>query len=251
MFNGHTDTVEVTPAQKEHWTGDPWSGEIRGGNLHGRGSTDMKGGNAAFLWAAKVLREAGVPLRDDVILTFSIAEETGEADVGPLSVLRRGYRAPFVVNAEPTHLRISPATMGWFFFKITVLGKGLHPASRFAAIYPSRGPLPLPGVDAIEKLRKVMDALTLLERDWALHQRHMFMPPGAMNMCPVYINGGNLRASMPERCEVVYAVVYNPSLRSEEVVRQIRAAIDGVVASDTWLRENPPDARGACHSSGA
>ena len=240
MFNGHTDTVEVTSLQREKWIGDPWSGETRDGNLYGRGSTDMKSGNAAFLWAAKVLSELGVSLRDDLILTFSIGEETGEADIGPLSVLRRGYRAPFVVNAEPTNLRVCPATMGWFFFKITVLGKGLHPASRYAAVYPSREPLPLPGIDAIEKLRKIMDALTQVERDWALHQRHVFMPPGGMNMCPVYIHGGNLRASMPEQCEVVYAVVYNPALRSDEVMRQIRAGIEGVVASDTWLREHPP-----------
>ena len=65
------------------------------------------------------------------------------------------------------------------------------------------------------------------------------MPPGGMNLCPVYIHGGQLRASMPEQCEVVYAVVYNPALRSEEVMRQIRAAVDGVVASDSWLREQP------------
>ncbi len=240
MFNGHTDTVEVTPLQREKWIGDPWSGEIRNGSLYGRGSTDMKSGNAAFLWEAKVLSELGMSLRDDLILTFSIGEETGEADIGPLSVLRRGYRAPFVVNAEPTNLRVCPATVGWFFFKITVLGKGLHPASRYAAVYPSREPLSLPSIDAIEKLRKIMDALTLVERDWALHQRHMFMPPGGMNMCPVYLHGGNLRASMPEQCEVVYAVVYNPALRSDEVMQQIRAGIDGVVASDTWLREHPP-----------
>jgi len=50
MFNGHTDTVEVTPHQRGRWLGDPWSGEIRDGNLYGRGSTDMKSGNAAFLW---------------------------------------------------------------------------------------------------------------------------------------------------------------------------------------------------------
>ncbi len=240
MFNGHTDTVEVTPAQREQWVGDPWSGEIRDGNLYGRGATDMKCGNAAFLWAAKVLGEAGVPLHSNIVLTCSIAEETGEADVGPMSVIRRGYNAPFVVNAEPTHLRVAPATMGWFFFKISVAGKRLHPASRYAAVYPSANPLPLPGIDAIEKMRRIMDALSALEHDWSLYQKHPFMPPGGMNMCPVYIHGGALRASMAAECEVVYAVVYNPALRSDEVMRQIRTAIDGVVATDTWLREHPP-----------
>ncbi len=240
MFNGHTDTVEVTAQQKEQWQGDPWSGEVRDGILYGRGATDMKAGNAAFLWAAKVLRELNLPLRSDILLTFSIGEETGEADIGPLSVLRRGYRAPFVVNAEPTNLAVAPATMGWFFFKISVEGKGLHPASRYAAIYPSRDALPLPGVDAIEKMRKIMDALSALEQDWALTEKHPFMPPGGMNLCPVHMQGGALRASMPESCETVYAVVFNPALRGDEVMRRIRETVDGVARTDSWLRSHPP-----------
>jgi acetylornithine deacetylase len=131
--------------------------------------------------------------------------------------------------------------MGWFFFKVRVKGKALHPASRYAAIYPSTEPLPLPGIDAIEKMRKIMDAFTQLERDWALYQKHPFMPPGGTNMCPVFIHGGNYRAAMPEACEVIYAVVFNPGLRSEEVMRQIRDAADSVVRLDSWLREHPPE----------
>src|SRR5206468_3795061 len=115
MFNGHSDTVEVTPDQRAAWTGDPWSADIRSGLLYGRGATDMKGGNAAFLWAAKTVAEVGVPLARSVIVSVNIAEETAEAEVGPASVLARGYKAPLIVNAEPTNLRICPATMGWFF----------------------------------------------------------------------------------------------------------------------------------------
>jgi acetylornithine deacetylase len=94
MFNGHTDTVEVTPVQRERWVGDPWSADIRDGILYGRGATDMKGGNAAFLWAAKVLRDLHLDLSSNIVLTISVAEETSEADIGPLSVLQRGYTAP-------------------------------------------------------------------------------------------------------------------------------------------------------------
>ena len=240
MFNGHTDTVEVTQAQREVWVGDPWSAEIRDGSLYGRGATDMKGGNVAFLWAAKVIRDLKLPLHSNIVLTFSVAEETSEADIGPLSVLRRGYTAPYVVNAEPTNLRISPATMGWFFFKISVQGKGLHPASRYASVYPSTRPLPLPGVDAVEKMRRIMDVLSALENDWSLYERHPLMPAGGMNLSPVLVQGGSLRASMPEQCEAVYAVVFNPSLRSEEVLRRIRAAVAGLGVTDRWLAEHPP-----------
>lgn len=240
MFNGHTDTVEVTPDQRQAWIGDPWSSEIRDGRLYGRGATDMKAGNAAFFWAAKVVAEAGVPLARDVFLTANIAEETGEAAIGPESVLARGYTAPLIISAEPTNLRICPAAVGWFFFRLSVVGKSLHPASRYTSIYPRADTTPVPGVDAINKMRKLMDALTVLEQDWAIYQKHPMMPPGGMNLCPVYLHGGSHRAAMSESCVVEYAVVFNPGLRSAEVLQQIQTAIDGAVASDTWLRTHRP-----------
>ncbi len=241
MYNGHTDTVQVSPAQRDAWIGgDPWSGHLDDGKLYGRGATDMKGGNAAFAWAVRSLVNAGYRPANDVIVTYSIGEETGEAEIGPLSVLQRGYRAPLIVNGEPTNLRVAPATMGWFFFRITLEGQSLHPAARYTAIYPQAGGDLPAGVDAIEKARKIMDAFSHLERDWALYQHHPVMPPGGMNLCHVSIQGGSYRAEMPPSCEIVYAVVYNPALRGDEVIEQIKTVISGVSQADSWLREHPP-----------
>ena len=241
MYNGHSDTVQVSPAQRAEWRGgDPWSGHVEDGKLYGRGATDMKGGNAAFAWAVKCLAEAGFRPASDLIVTYNIGEETGEAEIGPLSVLERGYRAPLIVNGEPTNLRVAPATMGWFFFRIRIEGKSLHPAARYSAIYPRPGAEPPAGVDAVEKARKIMDALSHLERDWAIYQHHPVMPPGGMNLCHVSIQGGSYRAEMPPSCEVVYAVVYNPALKGDQVLGQIQAVIDGVTRGDSWLREHPP-----------
>ena len=39
-------------ARTRKWTSDPFAGEIAGGRVHGRGSSDMKGGVAAFVAAA-------------------------------------------------------------------------------------------------------------------------------------------------------------------------------------------------------
>ena len=62
MYNGHTDTVQVSPEQRAEWQGgDPWSGHIEDGKLYGRGATDMKGGNAAFAWAVRCLADGGIP----------------------------------------------------------------------------------------------------------------------------------------------------------------------------------------------
>ena len=231
----------MSPEQRAEWIGgDPFSGAVIDGKLYGRGATDMKSGNAAFAWAIRAIKQVGLSPASDVSATFSIGEETGEADIGPLSVLRRGYRAPLIINGEPTNLRVAPATMGWFFFRIHIEGQSLHPAARYTAIFPQPGATAPAGVDAIEKGRKIMDALSHLERDWALYQHHPVMPPGGMNMCAVSIQGGSYRAEMAPGCEIVYAVVYNPALRGEQVLAAIQEAIDGVVHSDSWLRAHPP-----------
>ena len=242
LFNGHTDTFGVGPELREQWMGgDPWSGDIADGRMYGRGTTDMKAGIAAFIWAARAIRAAGLRPAADVILTMTIGEETGEPEIGPYSFLERGYQADLAVNAEGTDLKICPAAIGFFFFRITVEGKSLHPAGRHKSIYPRRQMAKFPpGVDAVEKMRKIMDTLTHLERDWAIYQHHPLMEPGNMNLCLVSIRGGDYRGAMPEQCEVVYAALFNPELSGEEVMDQIRQTIDGIVQSDSWLRAHPP-----------
>jgi succinyl-diaminopimelate desuccinylase len=49
-FAGHTDVVP--PGDEKHWSHPPFSGDIEGGMLYGRGAVDMKGGIACFLAAA-------------------------------------------------------------------------------------------------------------------------------------------------------------------------------------------------------
>ena len=44
LLLSHTDTVLADPAE---WEADPWSGEVRGTEVWGRGALDMKGQVAA------------------------------------------------------------------------------------------------------------------------------------------------------------------------------------------------------------
>ena len=75
-FDGHVDTVDVgDPAL---WDRDPHSGDIEDGILYGRGTSDMKGGVAAAVYAGALLKKRGIP--DDVTsvsYTHLRAHETG------------------------------------------------------------------------------------------------------------------------------------------------------------------------------
>ena len=70
----HTDTVLADPAE---WELDPWSGELREGQIWGRGALDMKGQVAASAVAIASLAREGFEPGGDVIFAACADEEVG------------------------------------------------------------------------------------------------------------------------------------------------------------------------------
>ena len=111
-FHGHYDVVQADKSQF-----DPY---IKNGNLYGRGSSDMKGGIAAMLYALHVL--------DSPDITFSVTpdEETGGIH-GVHCLLERSVIAPkAVLMPEVSSNRIWHACRGALALDITVKGKSAH-----------------------------------------------------------------------------------------------------------------------------
>jgi acetylornithine deacetylase/succinyl-diaminopimelate desuccinylase-like protein len=74
LIHGHLDVV---PADPQAWAVHPFSGEITGGSVWGRGAVDMKDMDAMMLAVARQrLREGRRPPRD-VVLAFVADEEAG------------------------------------------------------------------------------------------------------------------------------------------------------------------------------
>lgn len=240
MFNGHTDVVPVAPSESR-WRYGPYSGEISGGRLWGRGASDMKGGVAAFLWAAKTVMEIEGELEHDLLLTVNIGEESARPEIGVSSVLERGYRAPLVINAEPSNLRIYRAAMGWFFLEITVTGQSTHPANRYLCVDPKIPIEERPGADANDKMRLVINALADLRDSWAERPTSPIAPPYSTNMTLVHLNGGTRSAALADACKATYAVVFDPDLKSDDVIDEIRKCVAAAAQKDEWLRRTPPE----------
>lgn len=238
MFNGHTDVAPLTEKQYSGWTkGYPWKARVIDSKVYGRGASDMKGGITSFLWAIKVLKDLKIPIRGDIIVAINIGEESENTEIGSRSVVKRGYRAPLLINAEPTNLEICPATIGWFFFKVTVLGKTAHLAYNRQSLYPTEFGNRVLGVNAIEKMDIVLNAFRRLNCEWGMHRKHPLAPPGSMNLCLVSIKGGKYYSSIPESCEAIYAVSFNPDLKSKEVIKEIKDLIKNIASTDYWLKD--------------
>ena len=95
-FAGHLDVVPPG----DGWASDPFTPEIRGGLLHGRGAVDMKGGIAAFVAACADSDHQGTL---SLIIT---GDEEGPATFGTPAIMEwmaaRGIRPDMILIGEPT-----------------------------------------------------------------------------------------------------------------------------------------------------
>ena len=239
MFNGHADVVAVPSDELPKWRYPPYGGEVHNGRVWGRGASDMKGGVAAFLWAAKLVHDAGVELSDDALFTANVGEESARPRVGIQSVLRRGYHAPLVINAEPSSLRLCVAGCGWFFFTVEVTGRSTHPANRHLYLDDSLPVDEKPGIDAVEKLLGIMNGLTELETEWQSGHDELF-PARSTNMTCVSVQGGGRAAAMVSLCHATYAVIYDSRYRADAIIARIQGVLDDAAHRDPWLAAHPP-----------
>lgn len=111
ILNAHMDTV---PPSEMSWTREPFNPVVEGGFLHGLGAYDMKGSLAAMYLLARVLREAGLRLRGDLILESVCGEEFAGVH-GTIAQRLRGYSADGAVVLEPSSLTIFNMHKGGYF----------------------------------------------------------------------------------------------------------------------------------------
>ncbi|WP_040162061.1 M20/M25/M40 family metallo-hydrolase [Mobilicoccus massiliensis] len=75
LLLGHSDVV---PVEKENWSVDPFAGTVKGGEIYGRGTLDMKGANAAFISALLRHLSEGHTFDRDIIVLTDADEEAGD-----------------------------------------------------------------------------------------------------------------------------------------------------------------------------
>jgi acetylornithine deacetylase/succinyl-diaminopimelate desuccinylase-like protein len=146
LLMGHLDVVE---ARREDWTTDPFQFIEKDGFYYGRGTSDMKDGDAIMLATLMRFRQEGVRPARDIILTLTADEETGDANgIAWLVKNRRDLiDAEFALNhdgqgvstsgGKPVSIRIGVAEKIYADFELSVANKGGHSSEPVAdnAIY--------------------------------------------------------------------------------------------------------------------
>jgi len=205
LYCGH---IDVVPIGAQEWLHDPFGGEVVEGQLWGRGSSDMKGGDAAILIAASVLAAAKLPLKGDLILTFTAGEEGEQLGASAIAALPDLAPVQAVVVAEPSYNGVYVAEKGAFWLEITTHGKTAH------------GSTPHLGQNAIMMMVALLNELDRLP---VPYQEHPLL--GGFTRSINTIAGGVKTNVVPDHCAVTIDQRTVPGQDHRAILHQVEELI--------------------------
>jgi len=237
LFNGHSDVIP--PGSLDVWAHQPFSGDIQGNRLYGRGASDMKSGLAAMTMALDTLIQMDVKLEGDVILEYTIDEEL--SGNGTLACVIKGYQADAGICCETSSLHVQPACIGRIWFEIVVRGKPVGIQRRWE------------GVNAIEKGYEVVKAVANLEAIRINKLSHPLYPDNLSSLpCMVgMFESGSFPSAFPDVCTLKGSIASLPGEETDDVKQSFVDHINNFSKTDSWLREHPPEVKfvGYCGDS--
>jgi acetylornithine deacetylase/succinyl-diaminopimelate desuccinylase-like protein len=251
LFLSHTDTVLADAAE---WKVDPWSGELRDGEVWGRGALDMKGQVAASAVAIASLAREGFEPAGDLIFAATADEEVGD-DFG-LSWLCEAHpeavRADYAINegagerielgGRPFYL-CSTAEKTSAPFLLRVHGRSGHASmpgiadnallkaarllGRLERLRPE--PVLLPEVEALLRIvtgrSPRADEALGVARSFSPLAAALVEPLLALTVSPTMIQASRKRNVIPALCEVTVDCRLLPGQTTAEAERLVRDAL--------------------------
>jgi acetylornithine deacetylase len=227
LFNGHVDVIPAGPL--DAWKHPPWSGEIEGNRLYGRGASDMKSGLAAMTMAVETLINLKVKLKGDVILEYTMDEEaTGN---GTLACVTKGYKADAGICCETSSLHVQPACIGRIWFEILVRGKPAGIQRRWE------------GINAIEKGYAIVKAVSNLEQIRIDQLSHLLYPDrlGSLPCMVGVFQSGSFPSAFPDTCLLKGSIATLPGEETRKVKESFVDQILTFAKTDPWLKNHPPE----------
>ncbi|MBI3943246.1 MAG: M20/M25/M40 family metallo-hydrolase [Chloroflexi bacterium] len=184
----HTDTVGV-----EQMAGNPFSGEIRDGQVFGRGSVDTEASLAVALALLEAVQHAGQSLESNLLIAATVDEEyDGTGAPAFAAWVRRSVATPPKLDqlmvAEPTMCVPVHGHKGCSRFELKFHGKSAHSSQ------------PHLGQNAITA---AAHAVLALDEE---HRRLVAAPPktvvGSPTLTVSLIQGGNGINVVPDACTI-------------------------------------------------
>lgn len=219
VLTGHLDTVPLGAAP---WRCDPFAGEISDGKLFGRGASDMKGGVAAMVCAARKVFSTSAP-KGGVRLLFTAAEEPG--CLGAKLLAESGFdvgRASAIIVGEPTSNLPFLGHKGGLYMRVAASGKAAHSS------------MPELGDNAIYKAARAITRVETFQFNVARDSLH-----GLPTINVGRMSGGENFNSVPDHAEFTIDIRTTAQTDHRELLEQIRSEL-GTDVTVTTLADLSP-----------
>ena len=213
-FSGHYDVV---PAQSR----EQFQPYVKGENLFGRGSSDMKSGLAAMIHAAAAARDEGLLSSGRIGIVLVPDEETAGAR-GSRELEARGLLgkdAIGMLTPEPTGGVVWNANRGAISLRATMRGKAAHVGRQFE------------GVNAFERSLSAIVRLAEIKKDVESRETQHDIAPAAARKS-ILLLGGRVEAGTnfnvtPDFCSFTIDRRINPEENLEQEAQRLRDALQG------------------------
>ncbi|HYE82703.1 MAG TPA: M20 family metallopeptidase [Clostridia bacterium] len=201
LINGHLDTVPF--GDRDGWDSPPDFAAVKGGRLYGRGSSDMKSGLCAMLYAFRRLALEGFAPQRDIIFLGTGDEET--SGLGAQAAIKSGLldRVGRIIIAEPTGNKISVASKGTLWLEFQIHGKTSH------------GAYPWEGINAAEIALQLYSELKTLVRG----EKHPHLTEPTCTLTKIQ---GGVKANMvPDCCTMTSDIRTVPLLDHKRLLASV------------------------------
>jgi len=219
VLNTHSDVVG--PGDWE----EAFIPRVEGDWLIGRGAVDCKGQIGILYLTFLAIKELGLKIKKRGHIQIVIEEEVGGN--GSLAAILSGYKGDGVIVMEASNLNIHPANRGAIWFRITIKGKPVHMGRKYE------------GVNAIEKMMKVIESLQNYERKLLEESRNIPLFEEYSN--PVQVNvgtikGGEWPSMVADEAVIEGGVGFLPNKSIPRIKKELKEILS--LHPDSWIRKN-------------
>jgi succinyl-diaminopimelate desuccinylase len=202
LMCGHLDTINIDSVEAPD---NSIMADVRGGKMFGLGTSDMKGGVAAMLYALKELVRINFKPRYDIFFAFTGDEEADKA--GALHLLENELtnNTRLMIVGEPTNLNLGLGSKGQIWFEVKFKGKAAH------------GSTPDKGKSAV--LMAMNFISQILEPEFFV-KNEKFFPKSTVNVG--FLNADGPFNVVPDACVAGLDIRLSPPETVENVKKKIK-----------------------------
>ncbi len=234
LFNSHMDSDQGLPPLPDGPIPPGPKIRVEGRRIFGKTVQNDRGPMASFMIAAKAIKESGVPLKGDLVMTMVVGE-IGMAPIdefqgtryigkgyGSRHAVDHGITGDFALVAETTDFGVTWVEAGAAYFKVTIHGTGYYTPR-----LPKRGALR----DSPNPIVKMLSVIEAIEK-WAPEYEKKYATEFPVGLMVPKVGVGAIRGGLPfspsvgaESCSIYVDVRVPPNVSFVTVERELKEIV--------------------------